>query len=150
MVTTQTDDTGRRSMWEMIKSCSGTARDRQNQYRFTAWILAWAVSFVGAAWVLKHNPQLEAPVTWLLAFGPTIFGIGALLSYLRFLRQADELLQKIQLEGLAIGFGAGAIFSMGYSLFERVGAPTLDIGDMLAVMMFGWVIGQLVSMRRYR
>lgn len=150
MVETQIDDTGRRSMWQMIQSCSGTRRDRQNQYWFTAWILAWALSFVAAAWVLKRNPDLGGALQWLVALGPTVFGIGALLAYLRFLRMADELLQKIQLEGLAIGFGTGAIFAMGYSLFERVGAPTLDIGDMLAVMMFGWVAGQLISMRRYR
>ena len=30
-------------------------------------------------------------------------------SYIRFLRVADELLRKIQLEGFALGFGLGAV-----------------------------------------
>jgi hypothetical protein len=68
---------------------------------------------------------------------------------LRFLRQADELLQKIQLEGLAIGFAAGAFFALGYQLLEHLGAPELDVSAPVTVMMFGWAFGQLLASRRY-
>ena len=43
MAETQMGDAGRRSMWDMVKSCSGTERDRQNQYRFVAWLFASAI-----------------------------------------------------------------------------------------------------------
>ncbi len=143
-------DTDRRSWWQMIKSCSGTELDRRNQYRFIAWMFAWALSFVAATWILQGDRGLASPVVWLVAVAPIALGIAAVFAYLRFLRMADELLQKIQLEGLALGFGAGVIFAMGYQLLERAGAPPLEIGDTVVVMMVAWAIGQLLGMRRYR
>lgn len=53
------------------------------------------------------------------------------------------------LEALAFGFGAGFLFMTGYSLFERIGAPAMSVSDPVAVIAFGWVLGQLLAMRRY-
>ena len=143
-------ETERQSWWEMIKSCSGTEADRRNQYRFLAWLLAWAVSFLAATWALRSDLGLEGPAAWTIAIGPDVLGICALLAYLHFLRMADELLRKIQLEGLALGFGAGVIFAMSYQLLERAGAPQLRVSDTVVVMMVGWAVGQLLGLRRYR
>ena len=142
--------TERQSWWEMIKSCSGTEADRRNQYRFLAWLLAWAVSFLAATWALRPDLGLEGPAAWAIAIAPNVLGLGALLAYLHFLRMADELLRKIQLEGLALGFGAGVVFAMSYQLLERAGAPQLQVSDTVVVMMVGWAVGQLLGLRRYR
>lgn len=150
MTNTQMNDSDPKSWWQLVKHCSGTELDRKNQYRFLAWMFTWAISFVAASWALKADYGLAAPVIWLVALVPNIFGIGAVMAYMRFLRMADELLRRIQLEGLAIGFGAGAVFAMGYQLLERAGAPQLQVNDMLVVMMFAWAVGQLISMRRYQ
>ena len=150
MSNTQINDSDPKSWWQLVKNCSGTELDRKNQYRFLAWMFTWAISFVAASWALKADYGLAAPVIWLVALVPNIFGIGAVMAYMRFLRMADELLRRIQLEGLAIGFGAGAVFAMGYQLLERAGAPQLQVNDMLVVMMFAWAVGQLISMRRYQ
>lgn len=150
MTNTHDSNTERRSWWKLIKSCSGTELDRRNQYRFIAWLMAWAVSFLAATWALRADLGLSSPVSWLVAVAPNVFGIVALFAYLRFLRMADELLRKIQLEGLALGFGAGVVFAMGYQLLERAGAPQLQVTAPAVVMMFGWALGQLLGMRRYR
>lgn len=142
-------DATRRSWWQLIKSCSGTRADRRNQYWFVAWTLAWGVSFVAAGWALKNQPELSVRLIWLAVIVPNAFAVAALLAYLRFLRMADELLQKIQLEGLAFGFGAGVIFCLAVQLLEQAGVLSLDAADIAAVMMFAWVFGQLISMRRY-
>ncbi len=150
MTNIHNSNTDRRSWWKLIKSCSGTELDRRNQYRFIAWLMAWAVSFLAATWTLQANLGLSSPVSWLVAVAPNVFGIGALFAYLRFLRMADELLRKIQLEGLALGFGAGVVFAVGYQLLDRAGAPQLQVSDPVVVMMVGWALGQLLGMRRYR
>lgn len=140
----------RRSWRQMITSCSGTAVDRRNQYWFVGWLFAWAVSFVAMSKVLTSDHGFSTQLAWTLAAAPNIFGILALFAYLRFLRMADEFVRKIQLEGLAIGFGISVVVAMGYQLFEHVGAPKLQISELLSVMMFGWVAGQLYSVGRYR
>ena len=79
-----------------------------------------------------------------------MLGVVACARYVRFLRRADELLRQIQLEGLALGFGAGMVFMFGYALAERAGAPPLDVADPLLPMAGCWVLGQWLATRRYR
>lgn len=98
-----------------------TPEARLNQRRFTGWCLAWALSFVGATWLLTNETVAAAPLTWLVALFPTFLGLLLLRSYVRFFRLVDELVQKVQLETLAFGFGAG----------------------------FAWAVGRLLAMRRY-
>ena len=139
-----------KSWWQMIKHSSGNAQDRKNQYVFISFLFAWALSFVAANWLLRSDHTIEGPMVWLIALFPNIFGVGALLAYLNFLRRTDELLRLIQLEGLAYGFGAGTLFMMGYPLFQRAGAPMIELSDVQVLMMVGWAAGQIFAMRRYR
>jgi hypothetical protein len=145
-------DGERLGWWRWMTSCAGmmTETDRKNSNRFTGWTFAWAVSFVGATLVLKAGLVPEGAASWAVALAPDVLGLAALLAYVRFLRQTDELMRKIQLEGLAVGFGVGVVFAMGYRLLERAGAPDLDINDVVLVMLLAWVVGQLVALRRYR
>jgi hypothetical protein len=62
---------------------------------------------------------------------------------------ADELLQKVQFESLAFGFGCGVIAGLGYPLLERAGAPAFP-ELMLLAMMFGWAGRQVWSLNQYR
>lgn len=140
----------RRSWWETMRSCSGTKADRRNQYWFVAWCFVWAVVFVGSSWALKSDYEFATPTNWIIALIPNLFGIGVVLAYVNFLRRADELIQKIQMEGLALGFGIGLFFGLGYQLLERAGAPPLAVDDMGLVLIGGWVLGQIIAAKRYR
>ena len=145
-----THDVPRRSLWEVIKSCSGTQQDKRNSRRFTLWCLAWALAYVGAAWILKADMELATPLVWLVISTPTLLMIIAIFSYMHFLRNADELLQKIQFQGLAMGFGAAVIYVTGYQLLEAAGAKEMQTDHLIVLMMFSWVAGQLYGSWRYR
>ena len=145
-----TIETRQRSFWQIIKDCSGTETDRRNLYRFIAWTFAWALSYVAASWSLKADWELAAPLTWFLVAAPSAIAVIAVFSYLRFLRMADELLRKIQLEGLALGFAVGVMFITGYQLAEAAGASQLQTDHIILVMIFSWTAGQLHGMWRYR
>ncbi len=126
-----------------------TQADKRNARIFTVWTFVWALSFVAATFLLVDEIVARAPLTWLVALVPTALGLQTVRSYVRFLRAADELLRKVHLEGLALGFGAGVIFVMGYGLLEHIGAPALDITDPILVFFFFWALGQWLAMRRY-
>lgn len=140
----------RLSYWQAIVACSGTAADRRNQYRFVICLLAWAITFVSASWVLRNRGDLSPALAWFLALVPNLFAIVALFAYLRFLREADELVRRIQLEGLAFGFGAAVVVAMAWFTLERVGIPQLSGDSVVFIMMMGWVVGQLAATWRYR
>ena len=133
----------------MTRSCD-TETDRRNRYRFLGWTIVWVAAFLAASWTLRSDAELAVPVRWAIAIGPIVLGVPALLAYLRFLRTADELVRKIQLDGLAFGFCAGVFFGIGYRLLERVGAPEIDSAMTVAVMSIAWALGQYLASRRYR
>lgn len=150
MVDPESSDSTRQSLWKTIACASGTAQDRKNQYWFVAWCLTWAIVFTGANWVLKTNPDISTALAWTVAITPTAIGLGAVRSYMKFLRMADELLRKMQVDGLAVGFGVGIVFALGYQAFERAGAPSIDLNDFVLVMVGGWMAGQLIAFWRYQ
>jgi hypothetical protein len=134
--------------WLSLTCPDITPEDRANQNRFAVWALVWSIAFVGASMILESG-AVTGPAAWAVALAPTVCGVLAVWAYVVFLRRADELLRKIHLEALALGFGGGMLFMMGYRLLERAGAPGLDMNDPLLVMCLVWAGTLLVLTRRY-
>jgi hypothetical protein len=81
---------------------------------------------------------------------PVVLFIGLLRAYLRFVRGTDELQRLIQLQALAVGFGAGILLLVHWELFEFLGAPGMDPSDAVMVPIFAWIFSQLYLGWRYR
>ena len=126
-----------------------TARDSRNQRRYNLWVLAAALAYVGATAALRWRESIPAALPWLLAGVAWLLAILAIRSYLVFLREADELLRRIQLEALGLGFGSGAVVAFLYPLLEGLGAPKLDGYATAVVMMLSWSAGSWLGARRY-
>lgn len=132
-------------------TCSAmlTPRDAENLRRFNVVCLAWAMMFVAATFAIV-SCGVTGLTGWALALATLLLGATAMGLYIRFLRAADELLRKIHLEALALGFGAAIVFMLFWRLCERLGAPKLDVVDPVLVMVLFWAGGQWFSLRRYR
>lgn len=127
-----------------------TPTDVRNLARFNAWGLIWAFTYVVTLFALKGEWARELPSLRLaVAFAPTIAAIRAILAYRTFLTAADELLRKIHLEGIALGFAVGFVLANGWPLFERLGAPPLETALIGTAMVLGWAVGQGIGRRRY-
>lgn len=139
-----------RAPW-MLGMCGDyTERDQQNVQRFIAAVLGWSVAFAVATFLLRYNRDSLGVLAYAVAVIPTLLGMVAISAYVKFVRDADELVRRVHLEALAVGFGVGMLFMMGYRLFERVGAPKLDMNDPLLVMTFAWTAWQIIAARRYQ
>jgi len=94
--------------WHGVNWQAMRERDRINDRRTTLWSFAWVASLAlsRVAIVVGRLPQA---LHWLLVAFSLAVGIQFVRSYLRMVREADELLRQVQLEGLAVGFGAGLI-----------------------------------------
>jgi hypothetical protein len=125
-----------------------TPRDLRNSRNFHIWFAITLVTYA-AAMVLIDGKIVPPIAGWALTTLSALFSLAMLRAYVIFLREADELLRKIHLDGLALGFGAGTIFMLIYRLCERLGAPKLDINDPLLVMVSFWALGFWIGMRRY-
>ena len=63
---------------------------------------------------------------WLVAALPLVIAAGALWFWLRYLREADELQRRIQLNAVAFGFGVTFFWITSYSALIAAGAPRLE------------------------
>jgi hypothetical protein len=140
---------GRRSWWAPRCADALSGEDRRNLRRFNFWALAWALSFAAGAVLLSTGRIQRGPAAVAVALACAALGVVSIAAYVRFLRGIDELQRQIQLESLALGFGAGAVFMLGYRLLERAGAPALDTSDPVLVMVVVWAVGQWLARRRY-
>jgi hypothetical protein len=122
---------------------------RRSQRRAMGFVLTWAVTMALATLALASDLSLPPAARWALAILPTLVGIGMLAAYIAFLRASDELQRKIQVEALALGFGAGFLAMNGYRLLERAGAPAIDVNDVAFVMLAAFALGMLLGQRRY-
>ena len=146
----ETNDSTRMSFWEVLKCGSGTARDRRNQYVYLAWLVAWAIAFVGGKWILVNRMPESEVFAWILAVLPTLMLVGAVFAYIKFLREADELIRKIQMDALAVAFGIGVIMGLAYETLELVGVPLAEPSLIAVTMMVVWSLAQFDAIRRYR
>jgi hypothetical protein len=129
-----------------------TVRNCRNQRRVHLWSLVWMSSWVAvtlaltSGWLASGAPGIVAAVV------SSSLGIGTALAYWRFLREADEVLRRIELEALALAFGVGVVGGLAYWLLERSGAVPRAKSDLLYVlagMCLTYSAGVLLGKRRY-
>lgn len=97
-------------------------RDRANEHRTTLYAFLWIFS-LAAIRVPYELAALPAWSVWALAALSLWFGFLFVRSFYRMLREADELLRIVQLEGLALGFGAGLVCGMTAAFTMMPPAP---------------------------
>lgn len=127
-----------------------TARDARNERRFIVWMLTATLVYTAAALALKWRASGPPWLPGLLTVAAWLLALYAIRCFLAYLREADELLRKIQTEALALGFGAGAVVSLLYPLLEELGAPRFGGYATFVVMMLAWAAGSWLGTRRYR
>ena len=95
-------------------------------------------AYSDAAW---RFPIAVTPVV------PFMYGIVA---YVRYLQSVDELQQRINLEALAIAFGATAAITFCYGFLEHVGLPHINWWWVWPVMGASWILGNEYAVRKYK
>jgi hypothetical protein len=141
----------RTTWWQAALLIRGqTATDQRNIGAIWVWSLLWAAGFIAVMFAFREFPDAVGSFAWLLAMIPILLGIQTVRVHLRFLREADEFTRKIQLEGIAIGFGAGAIFCFSYPMLQHVGAPELPTAFAIVPLALGWAVGSFTVAARYK
>ena len=129
-----------------------TPRDKINIRRNGWWCAAWAGSMFLMSYLTGGDRELvpQGPVTWLVALIPTIIGLFVIRSYMRFIRDADELQGTIQLNALAFSFGALIISMATYPALVRIGAPPLNHSAFAVIGIFLYLGLASFGVYRYR
>lgn len=135
------------SFWQ---ACAGTERDRHNRRRIALWNLAWGITWIGVTAGIKFGYIPTGTMAILTTLLPAALSVKVILAYHRYLREADELQRKIELDALAMAVGVGIFGGLTYWLLLHAGA--FEEADLLVtpvLMMFTHGIGVWIGKRRY-
>jgi len=130
--------------------CETTPKDRANGQRVMRWSLAWAAMMLSASAVSSFN-WFDGRIAGLIgAVLSAILGVFTIRAYRYFLKETDELRQKIELEALGIALGVGVVGGTAYMQVANsldMGEPRLSI--VIAAMLVTYSIAVGVGRRRY-
>ena len=131
--------------------CHTSPKDRANQFRVTVWSLLWVVSWLGTTLAIVNDWLPSGPPVVLLTAVSALIGVGMISAYRRFLRQADELRRKIELDALALAVGVGLVGGVAYELLSRAEMVAGGRRFMVAMMLIclTYVMGVVFGIRRY-
>ena len=117
-------------------------------WRLGAAFVVYALFLIGSIVLLVNNPDASWRIP--VALAPMAPALCILWAVIRGIAEMDELQRRIQLEGLAFGFGGTAIVTFSYGFLENVGFPQLSMFVVWPVMAALWILGLRLATRRYR
>ena len=85
-----------------------------------------------------------------IALSPMLPGGLVCWAILRQMRRLDELQLRVQLEAVGFAFAVTALLTFSYGFLEGQGWPKLSMFVVWPIMGALWMVGTIVSARRYR
>ncbi len=141
------------TMWRRFRRfCSAgiTERDRRNIRKVNRWILAWMSCWVAVTFLISRELVPPGVATYAAVLATAALGVATLLSYVKFLHEAEELQRKIQLEALGFGFGVGFVAAVLLDLLTEIGAWGGEPADVIMFMVPAYSLGLIFGSWRYR
>jgi hypothetical protein len=121
---------------------------RRYVIEFGASMAAYVVVLVISVLLIESQPHAAWRIP--VALAPLIPTGFALAAFLRYLHDADEMQQRLQLEAIGFSFGATGMLTFAYGFLQNVGFPALSWIYILPLMIALWGIGSGVAAARYR
>lgn len=115
-----------------------------------AVLIGYALLVAGAGLLLDSDLLTGRLARWHVAAVPAIAAVAVFVVFLRYLRRMDELERRVQLEALALAGGVGWLLIPCYWVFEELGLPAADAGNLVLALSVTYTIGLVIGWRRYR
>ena len=144
------EETMWRRLWRFCSGGDAIERDRRNSRKVNGWGLAWMSCWVVVSLLISRELVPPGIATYAAVLIPTALGVATLVAYVKFLREAEELERKIQLDALALGFGVGLVAAVSWELLKELGVVEGDPSTVLGFMMLAYCLGLWFGFRRYR
>ncbi len=126
-------------------------RARRDSLAIVGWIFTWMLSLVISDKAALYGWWSAEWITWLSIVINAALGLWVVRSYMRMLRNLDELQRQIQLNALAISLGVSLVGSISYSLLVTWGYITdEEVSDIFVLMCVSYSAAVLYGLFRYR
>ena len=111
------------------------------------WVITMALATFGPAYLWNSQQWLTISAILL----NLSLGLGMIVAYIHHLKMQDEMMQKIQLQAMAVALGIGVVGGLSYSLLDTTNIITSDAKIPYLVMLISitYLVSLLVIRRRY-
>ncbi|HEU4867471.1 MAG TPA: hypothetical protein VFV09_07060 [Actinomycetota bacterium] len=120
--------------------------------RLMFWTLAWVATLAFAKFGPEHLWDSQQTASWAAVALNTVVGIGWIVAFTHFLREADELQRKIVQDALTATLGVGWIGGFAYVVADGAGLVDFDANIAVFPTLLGvvYLITVLIGTIRYR
>ena len=133
------------------ESRSYDQRARRDSIAIVGWIFTWMLSLTISDKAALYGWWSAEWITWLSIIINAALGLWVVRTYMRMLRNLDELQRQIQLNALAISLGVSLVGSITYSLLVTWGYITdEEVSDIFVLMCVSYSAAVLYGQFRYR
>jgi hypothetical protein len=100
------------------------------------WVISLALATFGSTLLWESSLLSVLAVLVNLAMG-----VGMIVANIRYLKSLDELLQRIQLQAMALALGIGVVAGLSYSVLDLTDLVAFDgdIGFLVLLMSFTYI-----------
>ena len=95
----------------MLTSSDPAAHPTRSTIRLICWVLVWAGTLILVDKAVLYGWYTSDFISVLGIVINTGMGLGVIVTFLRFLREIDEMQRTIQLDSLALSMGIGFVGS---------------------------------------
>ena len=126
-------------------------KDIKNANIANAWALAWALTLAGISYAADQS-WYDSIAVIVAGFAIHLaIGIKLVFVFRKFIKEADELERKIQLDALAFSVGVVIVSFSSYSILEKsFQVPELTPSIMLVILSVAYMVGIIVGRRLVR
>ncbi|HEY5551846.1 MAG TPA: hypothetical protein VIK52_08155 [Opitutaceae bacterium] len=143
------------NMMESVEPCSDQYSFKTD-LRLNAWLAVAVVVYLATLWLNSRHPDWSPLVRGLIALTPLVPGLLYIRSWVRFIRECDELQRRIQSEAFLFASIGTVIVGAAIGALNTHGVPTamfthsLGIGGSFMSMLCLWSVGWALAKCRYK
>jgi hypothetical protein len=128
------------------------ARMSKTTVHLAEWTAGWVITMALATFGPNYLWGSQQWLTIIAILLNLSFGLGMIVAYIRHLKMQDEMMQKIQLQAMAIALGVGVVGGLSYSLLDTTNIISSDAEIPYLVILIGitYLVSLIVNRRRYR
>jgi len=127
-------------------------RQKKNTANLAKWTVAWLLTLALATFSPQFDWGESTTLTLLAILLNMAVGFGMIIANKKYLKNADEMQQKIMLESMAITLGMGLVLGLSYSLLDITNIIGVDaqISNLIMIMGITNIVSTVLIKRRYQ
>jgi fluoride ion exporter CrcB/FEX len=123
----------------------------KSSIRLLCWTFAWAGTMVVADKAELYQWHSSTLISILAIAVNAAIGLGVIVTYIRFLKELDDLERKIQFDALALSVGIGLVGGFTICLLEAADfISDAEATDIIMLLALTYSVALIVGKVRYR